>query len=95
MSFVVSGGRYGATRAVDACRLATLASSLGGVETPIPQPVRLSALELDDDALAALGIHPALVRLSVGGEETKDVVGDVPAGLDGARDRAVRPHRDR
>ncbi|MBK7579367.1 MAG: aminotransferase class I/II-fold pyridoxal phosphate-dependent enzyme [Myxococcales bacterium] len=81
VSFVVKGGRSAAGRVVDACKLATIAPSLGGVETLIEQPALMSYFELSDQELATVGIDPALIRLSVGIEETRDVVADVSASL--------------
>ncbi len=77
VSFVVAGGRAAAGRAIDRFRLATIAPSLGGVETLVEQPAVMSYHELDDEALAAIGIDPGLIRLSVGVEETEDVISDV------------------
>jgi cystathionine gamma-synthase len=82
VSFVVRGGRAAAGRVVDGCRLAKIAASLGGVETLIEQPALMSFSELNDEQLAQVGIHPALVRLSVGVEETEHVVSDVIGALD-------------
>lgn len=84
VSFVVKGGRDAAARVVDACKIPTIASSLGGVETLIDQPSLMSYFELNDEELAAVGIHPALVRLSVGCEETDDLVADLLAAVDAA-----------
>jgi len=81
VSFVVGGGRAAASRLVDGCRLATIAPSLGGVETLIEQPAIMSYAELSDAELDAVGIDPALVRLSVGVEETEDVVADLEQAL--------------
>jgi len=67
VSFIVRGGRAAASRVVDGSRLATIAPSLGGVETLIEQPALMSFF----------GIDPALIRLSVGVEDTEDVVRDV------------------
>jgi cystathionine gamma-synthase len=77
VSFSVKGGRAAASRLIDACRIAAIAPSLGGVETLIEQPAIMSYFELSNEELAAVGIDPALVRLSVGVEETEDVVRDV------------------
>ena len=82
MSFVVRGGRAAAARVVDGFRVATIAPSLGGTETLVEQPAVMSFHELDDEGLAALGIDPGLVRLSVGVEETADVVADALSALD-------------
>lgn len=81
VSFVVKGGRAAAGRLVDACQLATIAPSLGGVETLIEQPALMSYFELSDEELTQVGIDPALIRLSVGIEEPSDVVADIESAL--------------
>ncbi len=86
VSFVVKGGRAAAGRAVDRFELATIAPSLGGVETLVEQPALMSYHELGDEELAAVGIEPGLIRLSVGVEETEDVVADVRLALGAARE---------
>jgi len=83
VSFIVEGGRAAAARVVDGCRLAKIAPSLGGVETLIEQPCLMSFSELSDDELAQVGIDPALIRLSVGVEDTADIIADLSRALDG------------
>jgi cystathionine gamma-synthase len=77
VSFVVKGGREGARRVVDGCKLAQIAPSLGGVETLVEQPAIMSYAELGPEELEAVGIAPGLIRLAVGIEETEDVVADL------------------
>jgi cystathionine gamma-synthase len=84
VSFVVRGGRSAASRVVDGCRLAAIAASLGGVETLIEQPAIMSYFELSEEQLGTIGIDPALIRLSVGVEDTEDVVADLLAALERA-----------
>jgi cystathionine gamma-synthase len=84
VSFVVRGGRAAASRVVDAARIPQIAASLGGVESLIEQPAIMSFFELSDDDLAKIGINPALIRLSVGIEETSDLVEDLLGALDHA-----------
>jgi cystathionine gamma-synthase len=81
VSFVVAGGRAAASRVVDGFRLATIAPSLGGVETLVEQPAIMSYHELGDEELAAIGVEPGLIRLAVGIEETADVLADVERAL--------------
>jgi cystathionine gamma-synthase len=81
VSFAVKGGRAAASRVVDGCKIAKIASSLGGVETLIDQPAIMSFFELDDEQLAKIEISPALIRLSVGIEETADVLADALGAL--------------
>ena len=82
VSFVVEGGRAAATRAIDRCHIAQIASSLGGVETLIEQPAIMSYFELGPEELAAVGIDPGLIRLAVGIEDTNDLVADLLQALD-------------
>ena len=84
VSFVVRGGRAAASRVVDAARIPQLAASLGGVESLIEQPAIMSFFELTDEELSKIGIDPALIRLSVGIEETADLVEDLVRALDRA-----------
>ncbi|MFO0566162.1 MAG: aminotransferase class I/II-fold pyridoxal phosphate-dependent enzyme [Polyangiaceae bacterium] len=81
VSFVVRGGRAEASRVVDACRLATIAPSLGGVETLIEQPAVMSYFEFGDEELGRLGIDPALIRLAVGIEDEQDIRADLEQAL--------------
>jgi cystathionine gamma-synthase len=82
VSFVIKGGRAAASRVVDGCKIAKIAPSLGGVETLIEQPAIMSFFELNDEELAKIEISPALIRLSIGIEETSDVLADVLGALD-------------
>ncbi|HVJ17122.1 MAG TPA: aminotransferase class I/II-fold pyridoxal phosphate-dependent enzyme [Polyangiaceae bacterium] len=82
VSFVVKGGRAAASRVVDGCKIAKIAPSLGGVETLIEQPAIMSFFELSDEELAKIEISPSLIRLSVGIEETADVLADVLSALE-------------
>lgn len=84
VSFVVRGGRAAASRVVDATRIPQIAASLGGVESLIDQPAIMSFFELTDEELSKIGIDPALIRLSVGIEDTADLVEDLLAALDHA-----------
>lgn len=77
LSFVVRGGRRAASAFVDRCRLAKIATSFGGPETLVDQPAIMSFFELSEAELQKIGIDPALVRLSVGFEETQDIVAAV------------------
>lgn len=84
VSFIVRGGTDAASRVVDASKLARIAASLGGVETLIEQPRYMSFFELDDEQLQTVGIHPALIRLSVGIESADDVIYDILNAVDQA-----------
>lgn len=82
VSFIVKGGTEAATRVVDGSKLGRIAPSLGGVETLIEQPRYMSFFELDDEQLREVGIHPALIRLSIGIESPQDVLDDILNALE-------------
>jgi cystathionine gamma-synthase len=79
VSFLVFGGEETALELVSRTRLFTLAESLGGVESLIEHPARMTHASAVDSPLA---VDPALVRLSIGIETTDDLVADIHQALD-------------
>jgi cystathionine gamma-synthase len=77
VSFVLRADLDTTARALDACELATIAPSLGGVETLIEQPAIMSYYGLSSEERASLGIKDGLVRLSVGLEDADDIIADL------------------
>jgi cystathionine gamma-synthase len=67
-----------ALRVVAATRIFTLAESLGGVESLIEHPGRMTHASV---AGSPLEVHPHLVRLSVGIEDADDLVADLRQAL--------------
>ena len=55
----------------------SLAESLGGVESLICHPATMTHASVDDETKNLLGIDDALVRLSIGCEETNDLISDI------------------
>jgi cystathionine beta-lyase/cystathionine gamma-synthase len=81
LSFDVRGTAGTTARVVDGLRLATLAPSLGGVETLVVIPALSShrQFSLEDRALA--GVRDTTVRLSVGIEDVDDLIRDLDGAL--------------
>lgn len=71
----------GVRRTLEACRLVTLAESLGGVESLIGHPVTMSHGSVPAERRAQLGITDNLVRLSVGIEDIEDLTADLDQAL--------------
>ena len=65
-----------------ALRLFTLAESLGGVESLAEAPALMTHASVPAAERAALGLDDALIRLSVGVEDTADLLQDLHAALD-------------
>jgi cystathionine gamma-synthase/O-acetylhomoserine (thiol)-lyase len=68
-------------------RLQTIpqATSLGGTHTTASHAASSSHRQFDDAALAAAGLLPSLVRLSVGLEDPADLLADLTQALDTSR----------
>ncbi|MFI5047121.1 MAG: cystathionine gamma-synthase, partial [Acidimicrobiia bacterium] len=79
VSFVAAGGEEAALRIVASTRLFALAESLGGVESLIEHPARMTHASAADSPLA---VDPALVRVSVGIEHVDDLLADLAQALD-------------
>jgi cystathionine beta-lyase/cystathionine gamma-synthase len=82
------GGLEAGSRFVEATRVAQLATSLGGPETLVTHPASTTHVSLTPDELAANGIGPGTVRVSVGLEHPDDVVADFAQALSVARSGA-------
>ncbi len=76
------GGRAAGMAFCDALRLASVATSLGGVHTVVSHVASTTHRQFDDAALAAAGIDPAAVRISVGLEDAEDLIADVTQALE-------------
>jgi methionine-gamma-lyase len=62
-------------------RLCTLAVSLGGTETLIIHPASMTLSHQSPAQLAAAGVEPGLLQLSVGLEHHQDIVDDLTSAL--------------
>lgn len=81
LAFEVAGGAAAARRVLQRVRLATPAVSLGSIDTLIEHPAGLTHRLVDPAALAAEGIGPGLLRLSVGLEDPADIWRDLETAL--------------
>jgi methionine-gamma-lyase len=70
------GGRTAGESVMDRLELASRATSLGGVDTVVSHPASTSHRQFTDEQLAAAGITPGLLRVSVGCEDADDIVAD-------------------
>ena len=76
-------GSLAAARIVlESVKLCTLAESLGGVETLISHPATMTHASVDEAKRERLGITDGLVRISVGIEDTDDIIADLDQALD-------------
>lgn len=66
---------------LESVKLCTLAESLGGVETLICHPATMTHASVEQDKRNRLGITDGLVRISVGIEDTDDIIADLDQAL--------------
>ncbi len=71
----------GTVRMLERTQLFTLAESLGGVESLIEHPAKMTHATIPAEQRAKLGIGDGLVRLSVGIEDPHDLISDLDQAL--------------
>ena len=77
ISFELKGGFEAGRRLMDSVKLATLAVSLGGVETLIEHPASMTHAGMSEADRLEGGITAGLVRYSVGIEDVEDLIADL------------------
>jgi cystathionine gamma-lyase/cystathionine beta-lyase/cystathionine gamma-lyase/homocysteine desulfhydrase len=75
------GSLAAAKTVLESVKLCTLAESLGGVETLISHPATMTHASVDPEKRNRLGITDGLVRISVGLEDTDDIIADIDQAL--------------
>ncbi len=73
-----------AARFLDALTIPPRTASLGSIQTIAVHPASTTHRQLTDAELAAAGIAPGMIRISVGLEDVEDLKVDVQAALDAA-----------
>lgn len=81
MSFELRGGLEAGARMMNRVQVATLAVSLGLVDTVVSHPASMTHSGLSPAARKAAGIREGLVRLSVGIENVEDLIADFEQAL--------------
>ncbi|MGH3259841.1 MAG: trans-sulfuration enzyme family protein [Streptosporangiaceae bacterium] len=81
VSFVLDADAAQTAKVVDRLRLISLAPSLGGVESLACQPATVTHHALTPEDRARRGILDGMVRLSVGLEDTADLIEDLDNAL--------------
>ena len=81
VSFEVKGGRAEARRVLVRLRLFKIAESLGGVESLVELPAVMTHASIPKEERKKAGLDDGLIRLSVGIEDSKDLLDDLKRGL--------------
>jgi cystathionine beta-lyase/cystathionine gamma-synthase len=81
LAFDLRGGLSAARQFCDRVRVFLLAASLGGVESLVVLPIYTSHYHMSRKELAAVGVEPGTVRVSVGLEDPADLIEDLKQAL--------------
>jgi methionine-gamma-lyase len=80
-AFEIHGGEAEAFRVLDHLQIIKLAVSLGGTETLMEHPATMTHSDIPADRQGAMGISPAMLRISVGLEHPEDLIADLTQAL--------------
>ena len=81
LSFDVGPDQSKARSVVEKLQMAKLAVSLGDCETLVEHPFAMTHRGYSEEDIAALGLSPGLIRLSVGLEDWRDIIEDLEQAL--------------
>ena len=80
-AFGVRGGRDAGRTFIESVELCSHLANVGDTRTLVIHPASTTHQQLSDDALAAAGVPPDLVRISVGLEDVDDILWDLDQAL--------------
>ncbi len=90
VAFEVAGGKPGAFAAMNALRLVAVSNNLGDSKSLVTHPATTTHMKIGAEERARLGIGDGVLRLSVGLEDPLDLIEDLTAALDAARQPAMQ-----
>ncbi len=80
-SFELKGGRDAGRRFIERLQLFSHLANVGDAKSLVIHPATTTHGRMDSDALREAGISEGLVRLSIGLEDKRDLIGDLGAAL--------------
>ena len=84
LSIDLKGGQAAAFRFLNALKVFTISNNLGDAKSIITHPATTTHQRLSDAQKEELGITPGLVRVSIGIEDTDDLIADIMGALEQA-----------
>ncbi|MFT7596571.1 MAG: O-succinylhomoserine sulfhydrylase [Paracoccaceae bacterium] len=84
LSLDLKGGQRAAFAFINALQIVLISNNLGDAKTIVTHPATTTHQRLPDDQKQALGITQGLVRVSIGIEDTDDLIADILQALDKA-----------
>ena len=84
-AFIIKGGLEAGRRFVDALELHSHVANIGDVRSLVIHPASTTHSQLTPEEQVSTGVHPGLVRLSVGIESLDDILADLDNGFRAAK----------
>ena len=81
MSFEILGGYDAAKKFIEGLDLFSHLANVGDAKSLVIHPASTTHSRMDADALGRAGISPGLIRLSIGIEDTEDLIADLSKAL--------------
>ena len=81
MSFEILGGYDAAKKCIEGLDLFSHLANVGDAKSLVIHPASTTHSRMDADALGRAGISPGLIRLSIGIEDTEDLIADLSKAL--------------
>ncbi|GAB3475372.1 O-succinylhomoserine sulfhydrylase [Marinomonas epiphytica] len=82
LSFEVEGGRSAAWSVINSVKLMSITGNLGDTKTLVTHPASTTHGRLSDEEKAQAGIVEGLIRISVGLEDSDDIIADLRQALE-------------
>jgi O-acetylhomoserine (thiol)-lyase len=79
--FSIKGGRPAGRRFIESLRVFSHLANVGDAKSLVIHPATTTHFRMDDAALAAAGIGPGTIRLSIGLEDPQDLIDDLAGAL--------------
>ena len=71
-----------AVKFMDSLKLASIVTHVADARTCVLHPASTTHRQMNDEELAAAGVSPDLIRLSVGIEDVNDLIADIDQALE-------------
>ncbi|MFO1320027.1 MAG: O-acetylhomoserine aminocarboxypropyltransferase [Burkholderiales bacterium] len=80
-TFAIKGGRPAGRKLIESLKVFSHLANVGDAKSLVIHPATTTHFRMDDAALAAAGIGPGTIRLSIGLEDPQDLIDDLGGAL--------------
>ena len=84
LSLDIKGGQAAAFRVLNALKIFTISNNLGDAKSIVTHPATTTHQRLTEEQREGLGITPGLIRISIGIEDSADLLADLMQALEAA-----------